>query len=166
MRRLVGRGLGTLDTIVEWCCHLLLVIIVTITVMQVALRYLLSRPTSWSEEIALLCLVWFGMLALALGVSRHWHIAITAVRDRLPWRVGAMLDVMAQGLILVLGAVLAVKGFDLVAITGRQVLPASGLPKMWLYIPGIVGGGLVVLNAVGNLILWRLGPSGAKRGPA
>ena len=162
MRRLIARGLGTIDTVVEWCCHLLITVIVAITVMQVALRYLLNQPTSWSEEIALLCLVWFGMLALALGVSRHWHIAITVVRDRLPPRAAVLLDVLAQVLILVLASVLVVKGFDLVAVTGRQVLPASGLPKLWLYLPGIVGGGMAALNAVGNLLLWRLEPPRAK----
>mgnify|MGYP000497865198 CR=1 FL=1 len=134
-------------------CHALLVVITTITVAQVFLRFALNRPTSWSEEIALLCLIWFGMLAVAVGIRRHEHVAITFLRDALPRPLAAALDVAAQ---LAMGAFMftvAFYGHDLIALAGAQILPASSLPKSLLYLPAIAGGLLGTLNAIANLVL-------------
>lgn len=158
--------LGRLALLTEWACHALLVVIVGVTVMQVALRFLLNRPTSWSEEVALLCLVWFGMLAVALGVREHGHIAITALRDALPRLPARAVDFLAESLVLVFALFLAVKGGDLVSLAGRQILPASQLPKLWLYLPAGIGGGLMALNAMGNLLLGRWSPPPPEAPPA
>lgn len=156
--RALDRLLEGLARLTELACHALLVVIVLVTVMQVALRFLLDSPTSWSEEVALLCLVWFGMLAVALGVREHGHIAITALRDALPRAPAAALDILAEGLVLLFAMFLTIRGGDLVSLAGAQLLPASQLPKLWLYLPASVGGGLMALNALGNLVLGRWSP--------
>ena len=53
-------GIDGVNRLAAFACHFLLTIITLVTVLQVFLRFFLSRPTSWSEEIALLCLIWFG----------------------------------------------------------------------------------------------------------
>lgn len=138
-------------------CHGLLVVITAITVMQVFLRFVLNRPTSWSEEIVLLCLIWFGLLAVAVGIRRHEHVAITFLRDLLPAPLALALDYAAQ--LSMAGFMFAVTfyGADLIALTGVQVLPASGLPKALLYYPPIVGGTLGVFNALANVVLRDVG---------
>lgn len=141
-------------------CHLLLVVIVLITLMQVGLRFLLNQPTSWSEEIAMLCLVWFGLLAIAVAVWRHEHIAIMVLRDALPAPYAKALDYLAQLLVGVFMATLILTGGDLIALAGQQLLPASRLPKWLLYWPTIVGGGLGLLNVAANLLLGRLDDPG------
>lgn len=134
-------------------CHGLLVVITVVTVMQVVLRYGFNRPTSWSEEIALLCLIWFGFLAIAVGVRRHEHVAITALRDLLPGPAAAVLDYAAQVAIVVFMFAVVRYGADLMTLMGAQVLPASRLSKTWLYGPAIVGGTLGCLNALANMAL-------------
>ncbi|MFN3823764.1 MAG: TRAP transporter small permease [Pseudorhodobacter sp.] len=142
-------------------CYLLLIAITGVTAMQVFLRYALNRPTSWSEEIALLLLIWFGLIAVAVGIRRNEHLAITFLRDRMPMPVARLLDYGAQvGMLVFMGVVLWY-GQDLVALAGRQLMPASGLPKSWLYIPALVGGGLGVMNALANLALRQV-PTGAQ----
>lgn len=142
-----------LNRVAALCCHALLVVITTITVAQVFLRFALNRPTSWSEEIALLCLIWFGLLAVAVGIRRHEHVAITFLRDALPRPAATALDVAAQ---LAMGAFMFAVMFHgnaLIALAGIQLLPASGLPKSLLYLPTLVGGALGTLNALANLLL-------------
>lgn len=151
----LDRALGMLDRLVEVCCHLMLIAILAVTGLQVMLRFVFNAPTSWSEEIALLLLVWYGLLAVALAVRRHWHIAITVVRDALPPVMGRGLDVAAQVGALAFAVLLVHGGIQLVNITGVQVLPASGLPKAWLYAPAVLGGALMMLNAFGNLATGR-----------
>jgi TRAP-type C4-dicarboxylate transport system permease small subunit len=146
-------ALDGLNRLAALACHLLLVAITLVTVAQVFLRFVMNSPTSWSEEIALLFLIWFGLLAVAVGIRRHEHVAITFLRDLLPLHFALGLDYLAQ--LSMAGFMFAVMyyGQDLIALTGVQVLPASGLPKSLLYIPAIVGGLLGIVNALGNILL-------------
>lgn len=150
------RFVDGLNVVASFVCHALLVVITTIICMQVFLRFVLNSPTSWSEEIALLALIWFGMIAIAIAIRRHEHVAISYFRDMLPGPLALALDYMAQVLIAVFMVVVVVYGRDLVAIVGKQVLPASGFSKAWLYYPALVGGTLGTFNAIANILLREL----------
>ena len=152
-RTVLARSVDTINLIAAYVCHALLVIITSVTVLQVFLRYVLNRPTSWSEEIALFGLIWFGLLAVAIGVRRHEHVAITFFRDNSPPLVGTALDYFAQVAIIGFMFVVMFYGHDLITLAGVQVLPASGWPKWWLYVPTMLGGGLGMLNGFANILL-------------
>ena len=155
------RTIDAANSVAAVVCALLLIAITGVTAMQVFLRYALNAPTSWSEEVALLLLIWFGLIAVAIGIRRNEHLAITFLRDRMPQPLARALDYGAQvGMLVFMGVVLWF-GQDLIALAGRQLMPASGLPKGWLYIPAIVGGGLGVVNALANLLLRQV-PTGAQ----
>lgn len=152
-RRIVGWCADTLNRMASFACHGLLVVIIAVTVLQVFLRFVLNRPTSWSEEVALLCLIWLGMLAVAVGIRRHEHVAITFLRDMLPAGAAVVLDYLAQAGMGLFMFVVMLYGGDLVALAGVQVLPASALPKTLLYQPAVAGGALGVINAAVNICL-------------
>lgn len=156
-RRSFERFVDALNFVASLVCHGLLVVITTIICAQVFLRFVLNSPTSWSEEVALLSLIWFGMLAIAIGIRRHEHVAISYFRDKLPAPLALTLDYGAQALIAVFMLVVLVYGRDLVALAGVQLLPASRLSKAWLYLPAIVGGALGTFNAIANILLRDLG---------
>lgn len=158
IRRILDTVLTVLDCIMVWICYFLLVVIVCITSLQVFLRFIFKSPVSWSEEVALLLLIWFGMIALARAVRHHGHIAITAVRDLLPLAAAHGLDVFAQFLTLGFGIALVFQGDTLVQIVGLQTLPASDISKTWLYYPIIVGGVLMAINALGNILTGETAP--------
>ncbi|PCI44257.1 MAG: hypothetical protein COB49_11325 [Alphaproteobacteria bacterium] len=145
-----------LNQMASYVCYLLLGIITCVTVLQVALRYIFNSPTSWSEEIALLCLVWFGLIAVAIGIERHEHIAIRFIRDFLPKPLGHILDIFAQVLMAIFMFVILLNGVNLSSMIGEQVLPASHISKSFLYVPLFVSGALGLFNALGNLLLGRL----------
>ena len=149
----LARIVDTINAIAALVCHALLVIITSVTVLQVFLRYVLNRPTSWSEEIALFGLIWFGLLAVAVGVRRHEHVSITFLRDLSPKPLAVALDYFAQLCIIVFMFVVMFYGHDLIKLAGVQVLPASGWPKWWLYVATILGGGLGMLNGIANILL-------------
>ncbi len=151
--RQAARGIDWINRIAAIICHALLVVITAVTVLQVFLRFVLNRPTSWSEEIALLCLIWFGFLAVAVGIRRHEHVAITFFRNLLPATAASLLDYCAQAAMAVFMFSVLFYADDLIALVGVQVLPASALPKSLLYIPAIIGGLLGTVNALANMIL-------------
>ncbi|XWN30513.1 MAG: TRAP transporter small permease [Devosia sp.] len=156
-RRQFEWTVASVNVLASWICYALLTLITAIICAQVFLRFVVNSPTSWSEEVALLCLIWFGMLAIAIGVRRHEHVAISYFRDKLPHPLAISLDYAAQALIAVFMLVVVIYGRDLVALAGAQLLPASGFSKAWLYLPTLVGGALGTFNAVSNIILRDLG---------
>lgn len=155
-RRPVRRFVDGLNVVASFVCYALLVAITAIICMQVFLRFVLNSPTSWSEEIALLALIWFGMIAIAIAIRRHEHVAISYFRDKLPAPAALALDYLAQALMGVFMLVVLIYGRDLLALTGAQVLPASGFTKAWLYYPTLVGGALGAFNALANIVLREL----------
>ncbi|CCN79585.1 putative TRAP-type C4-dicarboxylate transport system, small permease component [Vibrio nigripulchritudo SO65] len=143
--------IAKLNLIATWIANRLLELIVLITVTQVVLRYVFNKPTSWSEEVAMLFLVWYGMLSIAIGVRTHSHVAITYLRDRSPIIVGKGLDYFAYLCIALFSLILLMNAHTLVNIAGAQVLPASGLPKQLLYYSAVVGSVLTLINALANI---------------
>ncbi len=141
------------NQIAEWVCYLLLAILVGIIVLQVFLRYVLQSPLSWSEEVALLLLVWFGMLAVAIAIYRHTHMAISVVWDRLSPPAQHVLNIAVEILVLIFALNISINAGLLIDIVGDQALSASGFPKAWLYLPLQVGGALMAMNCIANLLL-------------
>lgn len=149
----LGKAVDAVNAATAILCNGLLVGITVVTVLQVFLRFALNSPTSWSEEIALLGLIWFGFFAIAIGIRRHQHVAVTFLRDLLPPAGAAALDYAAQIAIAVFMFTVAWFGRNLTDLVGAQLLPASQISKMWLYLPAIIGGGLGCLNAIANICL-------------
>ena len=88
-----------LNLVAQFVCYRLLELIVVVIVMQVILRFGFNSPTKWSEEVALISLVWFGMLAAAICVQRDTHVSITFFYDLLPNRGRFALELIIQLLI-------------------------------------------------------------------
>jgi TRAP-type C4-dicarboxylate transport system permease small subunit len=57
-------------------CGLLLCFLVASVFLEVLIRYVIHAPTAWTEEVARFILVWFGLLAAAVGARRGMHFAI------------------------------------------------------------------------------------------
>jgi len=142
-----------INRIAEWVCYLLLATLVGIIVLQVFLRYVLKSPVSWSEEVALLLLVWFGMLAVAIAIYRHTHMSITVIWDRLSPTAQHVLNIAVEILVLTFALSITINAGMLIEVVGEQALSASGFPKAWLYLPLQIGGGLMAMNSIGNLLL-------------
>ena len=159
MKTLGKKILGTLNLFAEWICYLILASLVLITVCQVFLRYVLNTPTSWSEEITLLLLIWFGMLSVAVATYQHKHMSISVVWDKLPASVQHLFNIFIDLLILIFAINIYFNADLLIEIVSNQKLPASEFSKAWLYYSLKMGGGLMVINSAGNVLLDRYSDS-------
>ena len=142
--RAIDSAIRLLHTTIEWVCVALLVAMIVVTVYQVFMRSVVNNATSWSEEVALLLMIWFGYLGMALGVRENVHISIEFVFVRLPR--GAQIVVGAIGRILVgvFSFAMVWEGVHLTSISTVQRLPATRLPRSSLYIVLILSGFLMV----------------------
>lgn len=152
------RGVEHINKAIEILCSLLLVLMIFLVVFQVIFRYLLGTPISWSEEVAIFMLIWFGMLSVATAVYRHEHISISVISDRLSKKGQYFLATLVQLLILVFALNIMLNSTLLMSLVGSEILPASGILRSYLYLAPLVAGALMVINAIAN-ILWNADPN-------
>ena len=125
---------------VEYLSMALLVLMTLIVAWVVFSRYFLNRTPAWGEESALLCMVWFGFLCMALGVRDDRHIAIQVI-DKLLTPTGKRLLVIF-GRILILGFALfmIIEGITMSQVATRNYMLGLKINSSFLYIPVILGG--------------------------
>jgi TRAP-type C4-dicarboxylate transport system permease small subunit len=136
------------DRALEWILVACMSMMVANVLWQVATRFLLRNPSSFTEEIARYLLVWVGVLGGAYAVGQRIHLAIDLLPSKLDGRRRALLEIFIESCIFVFAtAVLVVGGAGLVWVTldlGQTsaalqiplgyvylVLPLSGLLMMY-----------------------------------
>ncbi|WP_368182591.1 TRAP transporter small permease [Anaerotruncus rubiinfantis] len=64
----------------------MLLVIVLIVSAQVIARKFIGQSIRWSEEVALLLMVWMAFISMAIGVEKKLHIAISMFFPMFPER--------------------------------------------------------------------------------
>ena len=80
MLRNIARFIGRSDEIIA---SIALIVVMTITVAGVFMRYVLGEPFKWTEEVTLALMVWFAYLGSSAAFSENAHISIDFVVDRM-----------------------------------------------------------------------------------
>ncbi|MBC12175.1 MAG: TRAP transporter permease DctQ [Rhodothermaceae bacterium] len=111
---------GAVDRVLAWACVALMGASVLNVTWQVVTRFVLGRPSGFTDELARFLLIWLGLLGAAYAVGQRMHLAIDllprALADR-P-RARAALGIVLQGCVLVFaGAVMVYGGGNLVRLT-------------------------------------------------
>jgi TRAP-type C4-dicarboxylate transport system permease small subunit len=117
----------------EIVCYTFLVLLVVTTSLQVFTRYVLNMPFTWTEEVARMLFTWIVFLGAALIVKRSSHISIDIVVKALPPGPRRWLRVVSHLITLVIVVTLAVKGVQLLQITGASASPALNIPWVYIY---------------------------------
>ena len=145
--------------IVMFICKLLLIADIIITSWSVAGRYIpfITDP-HWSEEIVLTFMVYMAVLSATLAIRKRTHIRMTAFDKYLPQKVIAVLDLLADIAVLILGVVLLVQGAKVIDPNGSLAKFAkySSLPNLsqvWQFLPMVVAGAGMVLFELEQIFL-------------
>ncbi|EHL70791.1 TRAP transporter small permease [Cloacibacillus evryensis] len=142
-------GLSALNFVIEWAGMIALVTMTLIVNFTVVTRYFLSYTPGWSESGALLCMVWFGFLSMALGVRDRQHISITILDHLISKEALNKLDYFQETAIFLFGVFLIKEGFVLCEIGRLNNLPGLGLSSAFQYAAVPCGGfALCVYSAV------------------
>ncbi len=134
-------------------------VFVAIIFVSVLTRYVFNYPIIESVELARLAFVWTILLAIAVGVFRHAHVAIYNFRDCLPlaWRV-----VVARVVHLAtaaFGALMLWYGIKLAMRVWATSFPTLGWSQAWLYVPLALSGALIALHGASRALT---GPDAAE----
>jgi TRAP-type C4-dicarboxylate transport system permease small subunit len=132
-------------TVLESIVGTILAVIALLVIYQVASRYLLGSPPSWTEELARYLQVWLVLLAAPICLARGMHLSVDYLTPRLP--AGPRFFVRSVVLILItlFSVVLTVYGARLLRVASLQVSPALGISMIWPYLAVPLSGGLMAL---------------------
>lgn len=130
----LGRGIESALIVI---CGILLCIMASSVFFEVLIRYVINAPTAWTEEVAQFILVWYGLLAAAVGARKGMHFAIRwgVVRfsERTRWIIRQVVNVV----VIVFLSALMKMGFDYLDIVANQTstgaeinmrIPWAGIP--------------------------------------
>ena len=145
----VIRGIfSIIEKFFEYLSMALLSIMVVIICYQVVMRYVFNRSPSWSEEVALVLMIWFGILSIPIGVKLHLHIGIEYIYNQFPKRMQWVVSRFIFLLITGFGLVMIFAGIPLVKFMKRSTLPATKLPSAVNYIVVPLSCLMLVYNAL------------------
>jgi len=147
-----------------WLLVGLMAVMVVDVTWQVASRYLLQAPSSFTEELAGFLLIWIGLLGAAYGFRTRSHLGIDLLVSRLGggWRRAA--EVFSHLLVLLFALTTMVGGgIELVQLAFRleQISAAMGIRMGFVYLALPLSGVLVILFSAEAM--WR-GAKGMNEG--
>jgi TRAP-type C4-dicarboxylate transport system permease small subunit len=123
---------------------------------QVFGRYILRESPSWSEQTALLLMIWYACFAAAAGVRQGFHIRIEAVETAAPRSIARVMRLGAHFCVALCGSAMAVWGGELVMRVWGHVIPSLGISRGLAYLSLPLAGALIVLFSLERAIAdWR-----------
>ncbi len=147
-----------IDKILEVFLVILTSALVLDVVWQVASRYLLSNPSSFTDELAVFLLIWVGMAGAAYVKGKNEHLAIDILPDKLQPQNKNKLLVFINFLIIVFSLSIMVIGGAWLVYTRfqmGQVSSALQVPLGFVYSIVPLSGLLMIyysLDDIRNLI--------------
>lgn len=118
---------------------------------QVFGRYVLASSPSWSEQTALLLMIWYVFLASAAGVWERFHIRIELLEQKFSAEWRRRLRIVIHALICVFGIIFLVAGAMLAWDVRVHVIPSLGISRGWAYVVIPFAGLLMSLFSLGRI---------------
>lgn len=139
-----------IDNVFEKFALVSLVALVLVVTTQVMTRKLFNFVFFWSEEVTLLLLAWFALMAIAIGFRESIHLGIDSFTNLFPKMVNKILDKVISVSIFAFGLYLVIQGWDFTVLMFESTLPATKLPSSVTYlampITGIMICGYAILQ--------------------
>ena len=145
-----------LDKFLEITLIILMTTDVLIVLWQVFSRFILHRPSSFTEEAARFLLIWIGLLGAAYACGQKLHLAIDILRRRLKGKRQRALEIFIQLAVFIFAfGVMVVGGARLALITLRlhQISAALRMKLGYVYLAIPLSGLLIMWYA--GLFFWK-----------
>ncbi|WP_298243680.1 TRAP transporter small permease [uncultured Bradyrhizobium sp.] len=129
-----------------------LLVIVAIVFYQVFGRYVLNSSPTWTENLALVLILYVTLIGAAVGVRDAGHIGMDSLLVMLPDRAREKIEIVIHVLVAIFGVAMAYNGWILGASVGTVKIPNLGLPEVIRYVPLIASGLLIVSFSIEHII--------------
>jgi TRAP-type C4-dicarboxylate transport system permease small subunit len=146
----------TIDRTVLVLVSALFIALVSITVLQVILRYLFNSPLSFVDEFARFALAWVALLGGAWVIGQKGHLAMDIMLQRIKNQGNALvLKTVIACLSITFFAIIMVYGGTILAVNMRfQVSPALNLSMGVAYAVLPLSGLLSMFYLICDMIIY------------
>lgn len=147
LRNAIDNLLGTLVTI-------FMGILVLNVLWQVASRFIVGHPSSFTDELAGYLLIWVGLLGAAYVTGQRQHLAIDLISRKMSEKGQHRLQIFINSLITLFAiVVLIIGGSNLVFITFylNQISSALQIPIGYVYLVLPISGLFIIYYAVSDI---------------
>jgi TRAP-type C4-dicarboxylate transport system permease small subunit len=155
--RVLATTLGTFATIALWVSGAGLVIMTAAIGWQVFGRFVLNDTPTWTEPVSLLLMLYYILLAAAVGVHERFHLSLDLFRSLVPEATRRGFDIVNHLVVGGFGLAMAWYGAALVRATWAAKIPVLDLPQGVSYLPLPLAGGLIALFALEHLLILLSG---------
>ncbi|PLW76589.1 TRAP transporter small permease [Cohaesibacter celericrescens] len=128
---------------------------ISLTFLQVVLRYAFNAPLYWTEEVVLYSIVAMSFIGISFGFSRASHISVDILKAFMPKRYERTLRIISLILGAVFGLTVLWLGWRLTAVTFSrgQLSPALRIPMAYVYAVIPIAGGAATFRYLLSLLL-------------
>lgn len=112
-----------------------LIAMVGVISWQVFGRFVLNSSPAWTEQAALILMIWYVFFAAAAGVWEQFHIRIDLLEQSLSEKGKSRLLIAIHTLGAVFGLVLLIYGAQLAWLVRDFVVPSLGISRGIAYLP-------------------------------
>lgn len=153
----MDRALDGLAALCRLVTGVSLVVLTAIFGWLVFGRYVLNATPTWVEQTALLLVMVIAFLGAAVGVHENTHLSVAVFRNAASSWFRTVLVVVTDVLLAGFGLMMLWYGAQLTMFKWGSKIPLIQLPEGLRSLPLTVGGGLIVLFALGHLIRLAVG---------
>jgi len=123
---------------------------------QVFARYVLNSSLAWSESAALLLMIYYIMLAAAVGVYEGFHLGLKILVDSVSPKVKRILEMFNNSLIIIFGIAMLTNGSKLAQFTNDHIIPTLNISRAFAYWPFAAAGLLITIFAFERILIIAL----------
>ncbi|MDR3259906.1 MAG: TRAP transporter small permease [Fusobacteriaceae bacterium] len=124
--------------LVEFSKCLVAAIAILISLQVIFRKFFFS--IKWSEEMALVFIMWLTFISMAIGVEKKLHIAIEVFYAKFSPSMKVFVDKAIDVLVILLGGLMVIFGITLIMSTSNSTLPATKFPAAISYVTIPIGG--------------------------
>ena len=123
-----------IDKVLSVSTVILLLSVLFLMTLQIVMRYVFSRPLTWSEELAKYSMVWMTFLGSALAVAKKAHVCVDLVVGAFPQKAQKVIGYLTKCLSLVFLAAVTYYGIEYVKMNLKNYSLISGICKGHVYL--------------------------------
>lgn len=129
------------------------IVMVALTCWQVFTRYILSNPSSWSEELVSYMFAWMSLLGASIVTSERGHMNIPILVEKTNPSVQKLLNCLGEVIAFLFSAVILVfGGVQIANLAMGQMTSSLGVPIGIFYIVLPLCGVLNMLFTALNIV--------------
>ncbi len=126
---------------------------VVLTCWQVLTRYVLKKPSSWSEELVSYLFAWMALFGSSLVVGERGHMNIPLLTDRQKPEIQKLLAVSGEIVAcLFAGIILVFGGIQITSLAMGQMTSSLGIAIGFFYLVLPISGILNIFYTILNIV--------------